>query len=128
MKESHALKQEVFIQILFSGAKVTLQLQMSISLSVRNQNPSTAWKHHSSSFILHPSSFFIHPSFNLYSTFIHPSSSFILPSFCDFQAFQLVYFDFPGDLVSDDGIGWSRMWRCICPLASISWPGSIEYL
>ena len=37
--------------------------------SVCQQNPSTAWNHHPSSFILHSSSFFIHSS----SSFIHPS-------------------------------------------------------
>ena len=50
----------------FSVAKATLQSQMSVRLSVRLQNPSTAWIHHHSSFIsfiLHPSSFFIHPIF-----------------------------------------------------------------
>ena len=51
----------------FSVAKATLQSQMSVRsfvrLSVLKQNPSTAWNHHPSSFILHPSSFFIHPSF-----------------------------------------------------------------
>ena len=41
----------------------------SVSPSVCHQNPSTAWNHHTASFILHLSSFFIHPS----SLFIHPS-------------------------------------------------------
>ena len=48
-----------------------------VRLSVISQNPSTAWNHHTASFILHLSSFFIHPS----SLFIHPSSLFIHPSF-----------------------------------------------
>ena len=51
----------------FSVAKATLQLPMSVCLSVIllvwQQNLSTAWNHHPSSFILLPSSFFIHPSF-----------------------------------------------------------------
>jgi len=42
--------------------------------SVRNQNPSTAWNHHPSSFIIHPSSFFIHSFFiNSSFIFVHPS-------------------------------------------------------
>ena len=58
-----------------------------VHLSVRPQNPSTAWNHHPSSLLIHPSSLFLHPS----SFFIHPSSSsIILPSFRDFEAFQLV--------------------------------------
>ena len=46
-------------------AKATLHLQMSVHLFVCHRNPSTAWNHHPSSFILQHSSFFIHPSFIL---------------------------------------------------------------
>ena len=44
---------------------------LSVRLSVHLQNPSTAWNHHPSSFILHPSSFFIilHSSFLHFATF-----------------------------------------------------------
>ena len=43
-------------------------------LLVHQQNPSTAWNQHPSSFILHPSSFFIYPSSSiiiLHSSFLH---------------------------------------------------------
>ena len=60
-KEKHG--RENTISSLFSVAKATLHSQMSVRLSVRKQNPSTAWNHHLSSFILQHSSFFIPPSF-----------------------------------------------------------------
>ena len=76
---------------------------LSVCLSVRKQNPSTAWNHHPSSFIIHPSSFFFHPLFFILhhsslsffihplSFFIHPSSFFIHPSIIlRLLAFQLV--------------------------------------
>ena len=84
---------------------------MSFRLSVSYQNPSTAWNHHLSSFILHLSSFFIHPSsffiilHHPSSSFIilHPTSFFILPSFRNFKAFQLVFLKSPNHLA----ICWS---------------------
>ena len=52
------------------------------------QNPSTAWNHHPSSFIIHPSSFFIHPSLffiNLHSSLLH---------FATFKLFSLFIWTF----------------------------------
>ena len=49
----------------FQSRKRTLHSQMSVRLSVSHRNPSAAWNHHPSSFILQHSSFFIHPSFIL---------------------------------------------------------------
>ena len=50
-----------------------------VRLSVISQNPSTAWNHHTASFIFHHSSFILH-----HSSFILHHSSFILPSYRDF--------------------------------------------
>ena len=66
----------------FSDAKVTLHSQMSVRSSVSHRNPSTAWNHHPSSFILQPSSFFIHPS----SFYLH---------FATFKLFSLFLWIFP---------------------------------
>ena len=67
--ESHLQQDTLSKMSIFSVAKATLQLQMSVRSCVLKQNPSTAWNHHPSSFIFHPSSFFIHAL----SFFIHPS-------------------------------------------------------
>ena len=55
--------QSLFIFSHKSDSTIT-NVCSSVCLSVRqSQNPSTAWNHHPSSFILQHSSFFIHPSF-----------------------------------------------------------------
>ena len=63
----HPTLIETFWSKLFSVAKATLHSQMSVRSfvcpSVSHRNPSTAWNHHPSSFILQPRSFFLHPSF-----------------------------------------------------------------
>ena len=94
-----SLHSETFkLYSLFSVAKATLQSQMSVTLFVRQQNPSTAWKQHPSSLIIHPSfnphSFFIalHSSIIIHpSTFILQHSSFIIlhSSFLHFATFKL---------------------------------------
>ena len=63
--------------------KATLHSQMSVRSSVSHRNPSTAWNHHPSSFILHPSIFLI---ILHHSTFISRLLSF---SACGFNGFNV---------------------------------------
>ena len=76
-----AINKSLFSRV--SNSTIT-NVCLFVHLSVQQQNPSTAWNHHPSSFIIHPSSFFIHFSSSfiiLPSSFIPPSSFFIHPSF-----------------------------------------------
>ena len=60
--DGESLKKSVFSR---ESDSTFTNVYLLVCLSVRHQNPSTAWNHHPSSFIIHHSSFFIHPSFIL---------------------------------------------------------------
>ena len=85
----HNCKQQkvnyLWIQFIFSckSHSTIANVCPSVHLSVWGQNPSTAWNHHLSSFILHHSSFFtiFHHSLSSFIILHHPSAFLIHPSF-----------------------------------------------